>query len=108
MPIRPRSSIRGAFAFVRTVRRWRVRSWVAFNLCLLVAVAIGYLHFTSPPPDVSPEAYDRIALGMTWREVHAVVRAAPGGYGCYWGPGEVRTVLSGPAARWDRWGSPDG
>jgi hypothetical protein len=107
-PAGPPTSLRDASAFVQAVRRWRARDWLAFNGCLAAAAAIGYLHFTSPPPDVSSEAYDRIALGMTWREVHGVVGARTGGYGPYWGPGRVLSAEVGTAVRWDWWGSPDG
>src|SRR5262245_49034194 len=104
----PRPSLGGAFAFVRAVRRWRTRDWVVYNSLLLVAAVVVYLHLTSPPPAVSPEASDRIAVGMTWEEVHAVVGAHPGGYGCFLGPGTELSAGAGPLARTDRWGSPHG
>src|ERR671913_283071 len=104
LAVRP-SSLSGAFAFVRAVRRWRVRDWVAFNLCLLAAGVITYLHLSSPPPAISTETYRRIEMGMTWREVHAVVRAMPGGYGLTLIPDHQERHRSGRAAvRFDSWG----
>jgi hypothetical protein len=98
----------GTFAFVRAIRRWRWWEWAVFNLALVAVVAVGYLHISSPPPAISVESYDRITMGMTWREVHDVVRAKPGGYGQYWGSDIHLADGTGEPARWDRWGAPYG
>jgi hypothetical protein len=100
----PVRNVRAALAFVRWVRRWRRRDWIFYNLGLAVAVTIGYLHVTSPPPAVSVESYDRIELGMTAAEVHRIVRARPGGYGYFWAPGESLSAGDGPVEHHDEWG----
>jgi len=103
------SSLGGAFAFVRAVRWWRVRDWVVFNLCLLAAAVVTYLHLSSPAPAISTETYHRIEMGMTWREVHAIVRAMPGGYGLTLNPDHQESQTSGRVpVRFDSWGSGDG
>lgn len=99
----------GAFAFARAVRRRRIRDSVVFNLCLFAAGVIAYLHFSSPPPAISTETYQQIQMGMTWRQVHEVVRAMPGGYGPTLNPDyQDRRTSDRAAVRFDSWGSRDG
>jgi hypothetical protein len=95
----------GTFAFVRAVRPWRWWEWALFNLGILTAVLVGYLHISSPPPAISVESYDRIQMGMNWREVHDIVRAKPGGYGLYWGSDNHSEVGTRDPVRWDKWGA---
>jgi hypothetical protein len=96
-------------AMVRALKRRRARDWILFNALLFTVVVFGYLRLTSPPPAISPETYERIALGMTADEVHDIVRARPGGYGLTWNPHRKMEQKSDrPEIREDRWGSPDG
>jgi hypothetical protein len=100
-----RGPVAGTFAFVRAVRRWRWWQWALFNLGLLTVVFAAYLHFSSPPPAISVESYERIRIGMTWREVHDIVRARPGGYGLYWAGRPPIESGNGKPVREDRWGA---
>jgi hypothetical protein len=85
-----------------------MRDWALAAAPVLAAFGVAYLHFTSPPPAISLASYERIAPGMTEAEVEQVIRARPGGYGPFWGPGETARWQSGAAARSVSWGSPDG
>jgi hypothetical protein len=100
---------RTAFAVVRAIKRWRLRDWLLVNLLLALALGFWYLRVSSPPPAISIETYERIEMGMTWREVHDVVRAMPGGYGAVMNPDYHQQAASDHApVRFDYWGSGDG
>jgi hypothetical protein len=100
---------RTAFAVVRAIKRWRLRDWLLVNLLLALALGFWYLRISSPPPAISTQTYEQIEMGMTWREVHDIVRAMPGGYGSVWNPhDEIHAISTEPAARFDEWWSADG
>jgi hypothetical protein len=96
----------GSIAYLRCIRRWRVRDRVLFALPLLTSLTVLYLHVTSPPPAVSQAAYEQITERMTQKEVEGIVRARPGGYGreVCWPNGRLEQEW-GEATRWVRWGT---
>jgi hypothetical protein len=96
---------RQAFALVRRLRRRRLRDWLLLAVPVLAALTIAYLHLTSPPPAISRQSYERIIVGMSEREVKEIIRARPGGYERFWGPGESLKHEWNEAGRWIRWGN---
>jgi hypothetical protein len=101
---------RTGFAVGLRVRRWRIRDFVIYNLILLIVAGFVYLRLTSPPPAISPETYDQVQIGMTWQEVHDIVRACPGGYGAVFNPHKWNSEKQPEqvAIRSDTWSSGDG
>jgi hypothetical protein len=100
---------RTAFAVVRAIKRWRIRDWLIVNLLLALALGFWYLRISSPPPAISIETYEQIEMGMTWRDVHGIVKAMPGGYGAVWYPSqEIREASVQRPIRFDEWWSGDG
>ena len=92
-----------AFAAFHRLRHWRTRHWLLFTVPVFGSLIVAYLHFTSPPPNLSVESYERIREGMTEAEVEDIIGARPGGYGLFWGPGELRKEEWGTPVRAIRW-----
>jgi hypothetical protein len=99
---------RDAIATVRRMKRWRVRDWAVYSPLVVGSVALVYLCGTSPPPDISRGAYDRIQQGMTEWEVDDIVGARPGGYELFIAPGDRLERNWGTPERWASWGNRDG
>jgi hypothetical protein len=85
-----------AFACLRQLQRWRRRDWLLLLITVFLIVALFWLLFSSPPPDLSPEAFNRIHHGMTEEEVETIIGARPGGYAEFWEWGETL------AEEWDK------
>ncbi|HWG41805.1 MAG TPA: hypothetical protein VN688_03395 [Gemmataceae bacterium] len=100
------TSVEGqTFARGRRLKRRRLRDGVLFAVPVLATLTIGYLHFTSPPPAISRGSYERITVGMSERDVEKIIRARPGGYKTFCGPGESLKHEWGEAGWWSRWGN---
>jgi hypothetical protein len=89
-------------------QKWRRRVWFLLLVPVFVLLALAYLHFTSPPPELSVENVARIREGMTELEVEGIVGARSGGYGIFWGPGHSLSEEWGKPVRSRRWSDETG
>ncbi len=92
-------------ALFRRLKRQRTRGWVVYCVLVLITLSLAYLHFTSPPPLISRENYERIREGMPEGEIERMVGARPGGYEWFWGPGAQLSQEWAAPQRWSRWGN---
>jgi hypothetical protein len=94
---------RETLTLLRRLKRWRKRDWIFYWTPLLSASAVIYLYLTALPPSISRSSYERIAAGMTEREVEQIIGTRPGGYELYCGPGKQLSKKWADPMRVTRW-----
>ena len=96
---------RKTFTLFRRLKRWRKRDFIFYWGPLLAVCFVTYLRLTAPRPSISRDIYERVAAGMTEREVERIVGTRPGGYEMFSGSGKQLSREWADPERVAHWGN---